>query len=195
MPTNLQLAYAPKKTDPEKIVRAVLRRKPIRMVESDIEEMILHHNFYLKKLNEKGGFLNNFSDSGDGTVTDHSTGLMWERGGSSSKRNQYAVENYIADLNDDKLAGHDDWRLPTLEELCSLMTKEHEKTAMYLNPLFDNSKKTCWSADSNTNEEMENAYYVDFSDGVIVLGYGRNDSSRYEIVEAINFVKAVRSIK
>ena len=40
-----------------------------------------------------------------------------------------------------------------------------------------------------------NAYYVDYSDGVIVLGYGRNDGSRYEIVEAINFVKAVRSIK
>ncbi len=195
VPTNLQLAYAPKKSDPEKIVRAVLRRKPIRMDESDIEKMILHHNFYSKKLNEKGGFLKNFSDNRDGTVTDHSTGLMWERGGSSSKRNYFEVENYIADLNDDKFAAHDDWRLPTLEELSSLMTKAHEKTGMYLDPIFESSKKTCWSADSSADEATETAYYVDFSDGVIVLGYGRNESSRYEIVEAINFVKAVRSIK
>jgi len=195
VPTNLQLAYTPKKSDPEKIVRAVLRRKPIQVVESDIEEMILHHNFYSKKLNEKGGFRNNFSDNGNGTVTDHSTGLMWEKGGASYGLNHFEVEDYIVDLNDDKLAGHGDWRLPTLEELCSLMTKEHEKTGMYFDPIFENSKDTCWSADSSINEETENAYYVDFSGGVIVLGYGRNESSSYEIVEAINFVKAVRSIK
>jgi len=195
VPANQQLAYAPKKIDPNTLARVVLRQKPIQMLESDIEKMILDHGFYLKSVNEKRGFPNNLSENGDGTITDHSTGLMWQKGGSSYQRYHYGIEDCITDLNDDKFCGYGNWRLPTLEELCSLMRKEDERTGMYVDPLFDHSKKKCWSSDSSTAHEVENAYYVDFSDGVIVLGYGRNEVSRYEIVEAINYVKAVRNVK
>jgi hypothetical protein len=192
-----QLVYVPKEVKDAKIVKLKLelRHKPLIMLESDIEEMILNHNFYLKNTHETGFFRNDFVDNGDGSITDKSTGLMWEKGGSSYQRGYHEIENHLNDLNEDTFLGYNDWRIPTLEELCSLMGKKVEKTGLYTDPVFNEEQNSCWSADKSTNQEMENAYYVDFSDGVIILGYGRNEGSRYEIVEAISYVKAVRSIR
>lgn len=58
-----------------------------------------------------------YQDSGDGTVTDLNTGLMWEKAYSSKVTYQEAVAN-ASSLD---LGGYHDWRLPTIKELYSLI--------------------------------------------------------------------------
>jgi hypothetical protein len=56
-----------------------------------------------------------YKDNCDGTITDKDTNLMWEKKTASNFSDQYTwfeSLDYINQLNADKFAGHDDWRLP-----------------------------------------------------------------------------------
>ena len=65
-----------------------------------------------------------FKDNNNGTVTDESTGLVWQKGDSfhdlKKSLNWYDALEYVTLKNSQKFAGHDDWRLPSLEELNNL---------------------------------------------------------------------------
>ncbi len=61
---------------------------------------------------------NDFSDNGDGTLTDRATGLMWQKADSGKGLNWEQALAYAAGL---KLAGHGDWRLPNAKELQSIV--------------------------------------------------------------------------
>jgi hypothetical protein len=70
-----------------------------------------------------------FTDNGDGTITDNVTGLMWEklsRNGSihdvGSDYDWNEAFGKIGNLNDTLFAGYVDWRLPNQRELLSLLT-------------------------------------------------------------------------
>lgn len=82
-----------------------------------------------------------FRDNGDGTISDLSTGLMWEkkcgecRGPHRSrallsleaKRGATSVPEWLDELNREGgagFAGYDDWRLPDVEELQSIVDYE-----------------------------------------------------------------------
>jgi hypothetical protein len=57
-----------------------------------------------------------YADNGDGTVSDNVTGLMWQKG-YEVLGYQDAVEYAAAST----LGGHDDWHLPTIKEMYSLI--------------------------------------------------------------------------
>jgi len=58
-----------------------------------------------------------YSNNGDGTVTDNNTGLMWQQDPGSKMTYAQAV----AGAETFNLAGYDDWRLPSIKELYSLI--------------------------------------------------------------------------
>ena len=58
-----------------------------------------------------------FTDNGNGTVTDNVTRLMWQQAAPPAAHAWAAALSYCADLS---LAGHSDWRLPSLVELISI---------------------------------------------------------------------------
>ena len=59
-----------------------------------------------------------YQDHGDGTVTDLNTGLMWQKKPADTRSPWNAAQTVPKSL---RLGGHDDWRLPSLKELYSLM--------------------------------------------------------------------------
>jgi len=59
----------------------------------------------------------NFTDNGDGTVTDHVTGLIWQQTPPNSKYSWKDAQSYCDLLS---LAGSDNWRTPSLKELFSI---------------------------------------------------------------------------
>ena len=63
------------------------------------------------------GFQPKYVDNGDGTVTDLVTGLMWQR----DPGVKMTFDEAIAGADAFSLAGYDDWRLPTIKELYSLI--------------------------------------------------------------------------
>ncbi|MCP4114820.1 MAG: DUF1566 domain-containing protein [Desulfobacteraceae bacterium] len=58
-----------------------------------------------------------YTDNGDGTVTDMNTGLMWQKNPGQKK----TWDEAQAEIASFELAGHQDWRLPTIKELYSLI--------------------------------------------------------------------------
>ncbi len=58
-----------------------------------------------------------YTDNGDGTITDNVTGLMWQKDPGPKKTYTEAV----AGANPLTLGGYNDWRLPTIKELYSLI--------------------------------------------------------------------------
>lgn len=59
-----------------------------------------------------------YQDNGDGTVTDLSTGLVWQKTGDGYTGTWNIAINYCDDLT---LGGQSDWRLPEYWELLSLV--------------------------------------------------------------------------
>jgi hypothetical protein len=58
-----------------------------------------------------------YTNNGDGTVSDHITGLMWER----DMGNKITYTQAISKANSSNLGGYSDWRIPTIKELFSLV--------------------------------------------------------------------------
>src|SRR5439155_20775304 len=81
---------------------------------------------------QKGAPLS-YTDNGDGTITDNNTGLVWEKlsmdGSVHSVRNTYtwdqAFSVHVATLNSASFAGNNDWRLPNVKEVQSIMNYEN----------------------------------------------------------------------
>ncbi|WP_158847826.1 DUF1566 domain-containing protein [Algibacter sp. L1A34] len=79
---------------------------------------------------------NNFTDNGDGTITDLATGLMWQQ---ADNGNTYDWENALDYAESLTLAEHGDWRMPNAKELQSIVdyTRSPSTTSSpAIDPLF-----------------------------------------------------------
>jgi len=100
-------------------------------------------------------------DNGDGTVTDTKAGLMWQKGDAGPMRWEKAVEACKALT----LAGHSDWRAPTLKELVALfkaLSDDEHVVDRRLGP-FEYTSDRYWS--ETTVEPYFAAYLVNFNGG------------------------------
>ena len=184
------------------IDRVSLRTEPIKIMRrSKVRSMVAKHNFFDSSRNLSGSFDNYFIDNNDGTVTDMATMLMWEKSGSIRSIDYDRANAYIKLLKRERFAGYSDWRLPTLEELASLLEKGEQK-GVHIDPVFDNKQIRCWTVDrcevgggysGSTGATQPAAWIVDFKDGKISKATWSR-SSIYRIF-ARNYTKAVRSAK
>ncbi|NCR74323.1 MAG: DUF1566 domain-containing protein [Microcystis aeruginosa K13-06] len=130
-----------------------LRSEPATLTNSDVRELLKKYNFYCKEYpwnqdyaNDGGLFENDFQDNSDGTITDRATGLMWQKNQAPDYARWKNGQPYIEQLNQERFAGYSDWRLPTIEELASLMTRERLNDRLYVSPVFS-KKMWFWSSD------------------------------------------------
>ncbi|MCP4289089.1 MAG: DUF1566 domain-containing protein, partial [Gammaproteobacteria bacterium] len=79
--------------------------------------------FDLADLRPETYIVNDFDVQGE-VVVDHATGLMWQQSGSDDELTYEDAQKYIEKLNQERFAGYDDWRLPTVPELLSLLEPE-----------------------------------------------------------------------
>ena len=65
--------------------------------------------------------INDFSDNGDGTITDSATGLTWSQSDSSTGMNWEESLAWVQTKNAENYLGFSDWRLPNVKELQSIV--------------------------------------------------------------------------
>ncbi|MGO9537422.1 MAG: DUF1566 domain-containing protein, partial [Limisphaerales bacterium] len=83
---------------------------------------------------------NDFQDNGDGTIMDRATGLMWSKSDSGQGVNWQDALAWVQKKNAEKFLGHDDWRLPSVKELQSIVdyTRSPDTThSPAIDPMFN----------------------------------------------------------
>ncbi len=88
---------------------------------SDTDGPITKQNYvYFVRGNTDYG-INDFMDNGDSTITDNATGLMWSQDDSGSGLNWQEALAWVAQKNSEDYLGYNDWRLPNVKELQSIL--------------------------------------------------------------------------
>jgi len=87
---------------------------------------------YVRVVRGESYGVNDFVDNGDGTVTDVATGLMWSQDDSGVGMDW---EHALAYAEGSELAGYDDWRLPNVKELQSIVDYSKSPNATDSNDL------------------------------------------------------------
>lgn len=117
---------------------------------------------------------------GDQVVIDQTTGLMWQQSGSSQQMTWNQAREYIQQLNQQEFAGFSNWRLPTVEELASLLEFQKKNGNYYIDPVFDATQSFCWTSDMVVTTNA--AWAVAFHSGHVY----------YDALDRTNYVRAVR---
>ncbi len=162
--------------------------------------MLSRYSFFEYDLNPNGSFGNDFIDNNNGTIADRATGLVWQKAGSSKVLPNRAAKSYIRRLNKDKFAGYSDWRLPTIEELASLL-KNKNSGNLYIDPIFDKKLSRCWSVNEYLDDTWGYAktWVADFGFGKIKkatwISKTKSSYQSWNVSMTENYVRAVRSVK
>jgi serine/threonine-protein kinase len=121
---------------------------------------------------------NQFIDNRDATITDKACGLVWQQAGFDYPLTWEGARQYVQSLNEYSTAGCSKWRLPTVDELLSLLTEMSLREQYCMAPLFDRSKKGLWSGDKRS---FIAAGYVSVDLGFV----GWQDMTCYNYVRAV----------
>jgi len=128
-------------------------------------------------------FVNDYRALTDGSVLDAATGLAWEVGRSEAALEWTEAWPYVHRLNDARYLGHDDWRLPTLEEAATLIESVRFLfPETRLDPAVFATSATIWTADPRPDDPHDDAWALDTATGDIPESRGPT------------FVKVVRSV-
>ena len=118
-----------------------------------------------------------FTVDGD-TVHDARTGLIWSRATlSGGRRNWKAAQKAVAPRT---LGGFSDWRLPTVQELLSIV--DYERTKPAIDPVFECEDSWYWTSTPLASSPSGCAWIVYFYGG----------DSYWGLQGSEGFVRAVR---
>jgi len=122
---------------------------------------------------------NRFELRDNSILEDLCTGLTWQQSGSNYPRPWQQAHEYIRQLNARQFGGRRNWRLPTADELITLLKPSPQGSAWCMPPIFDATQRWIWSADRRS---FQAAYYVD-----VQLGFlGWKDFSAPFYVRAVS---------
>lgn len=138
-----------------------------------------HNSHYVRAVRgEQKGSFNNFVDNGDGTVTDTTTGLMWQQETGGKMEWESAI-SYCEAL---ETGGHTDWRLPTIKELQTIADYNRYSPAIDTGYFPNTFSSFYWAATTDSsNSSLAWGIYLDY-------GHAKRNKKGYNNY----YVRAVR---
>jgi serine/threonine-protein kinase len=107
---------------------------------------------------------NDFELLPGGVILDRRTMLIWQQAGSAYPMNWHRAWAFVDRLNRDAAADRTHWRLPSVEELMSLLIEPPHGEDYCLRPIFDDTQRIIWSADRRS---FVAAWYVSVDLGFV----------------------------
>jgi len=98
----------------------------------------LNYQYFVRGNSDYG--INQYNDNGDGTITDHATGLIWDQNDSGAGMNWQEALAWVQTKNAENHLGHSDWRLPNAKEMQSIVdySRSPEATgSAAIDPVFN----------------------------------------------------------
>ncbi|MFP4422249.1 MAG: protein kinase domain-containing protein [Desulfococcaceae bacterium] len=139
--------------------------RPPRSQPAKVRPQVARERFGLDELWRPDPYVrNDFAEREGGLIHDRATGLTWERSGSEYPVTWEQAANYIDRLNRNRFGGFKDWRMPTVEELRTLVDPPPRGTALCIPPVFDATQKWLWSCDRRSHIA---AWYVSLDLGFV----------------------------
>ena len=128
-----------------------------------------------------------YVDNNDGTVTNTTNGLMWQKSTPVDKKTWEQVYVYCGNLS---LAGHTDWRLPTQKELRSIV--DYSKVSPAINTVYfpDTFMDDIYWSSTTDTYTTSHAWGISFDYGNDI--YGRKYYSGFISGYGSYYVRAVR---
>lgn len=138
--------------------------------------------------------INIFKDNGDGTITDSATGLMWQQDDSKTGYNWKEALAFVQTKNSENYLGYNDWRLPNVKELQSLLdyskSPATDGTAA-IDDLFvcteitveDDSKDFPFYWSGTTHENMTNGNYASYVCFGTAYGFMSDPMNNYNLLD------------
>ena len=139
--------------------------------------------------------LERFVQQANGTITDKATGLMWQRcligqegpncsSGTAEVFSWGQALVYPAEKTpQSRLAGHQDWRLPNIRELASIIELQCGNPAINLTLFPNNGAGHLWSS-SPYRFYVHYAWFLDFNDGIFIYA-DRQDKKFVRLVREV----------
>lgn len=121
--------------------------------------------FNLNELWRPVGYIQNqFKSDADGIVIDNTTDLVWQQSGSEYPQTLTEAQLYINFLNETRFGGYVNWRLPTIDELISLLKPSLIGEDFCFESLFDKRQKWIRSVDRRS---LKTVWYVNVEIGFV----------------------------
>ncbi len=98
------------------------------------------------------------SINGNDVIIDNATGLIWHQSGSKNYMRWNSANEWIRVLNNNKYAGFQDWRLPTLEEAVSLLEYGRNNN-LYIDSIFSDEQWGIWTGDKHGSLGVWSVYF------------------------------------
>ncbi|MBF0230646.1 MAG: protein kinase, partial [Desulfamplus sp.] len=138
--------------------------------------------FNLDDLHQPLLFVKNaFQKTGETIIKDMATNLIWQQSGSRHPMPWHQAQSYIQMLNESRFGGYQHWRMPTINEILSLVNPLHDDD-FCMEPMFSPDQKWLWSSDTRSKKSV---WTVDAQMGFVTC----SDFFDY------NFIKGVCSVK
>jgi serine/threonine protein kinase len=130
--------------------------KPVTLRDHPKKILVRHarKTFDLNPLSRPNRYIRNaFQVTTKETVTDMTTGLTWQQAGSKYPMPWENKDRYLNELNQNRFGGHDNWRMPTMNELLSLLNPWALET-FCRNAHFNDTHTWLWSADQRSRRAV-----------------------------------------
>jgi serine/threonine protein kinase len=158
--TTCRLAAAPASPKPSKLSGRPLRTAPLKVPPREAAA-----RFGLDDLGRPAAYHPfRFEDALPEIVTDLSTGLLWQRSGSRRPLTWTQARDYVQRLNAECFADLSSWRIPTVDELITLLRPVPQTRDLCIAPPFDPLQRRLWSIDRRS---FTAAYYVNVDLGFV----------------------------